>query len=398
MAMLHPWPLAAQEQTTDPIPWSMQPWRDSTNANVMILEDGWDFMYKRRDSSGDPAREPGPINLQRYEVVPTRNAFPTYFGLPFAMTTEDLIAGEVDVAIVGLPSDFNPAEGTGWAANQIRFNRNYDFAEVGHDIFTNLHYFEILNVVDYGNANSHPTLMVHNFANQALVLKEILESGATFMAIGGDHGTQVASVIAVVDHFGPNEIAMVHFDAHPDLSYSGYGVFTHGARARRWAQENGWIRGEDMHTIGIRGPYQDAGIVDYMREVGDRYHFMPEFERDGFEAVWDRIKAELAGKRLYISVDVDVLDPAFAPGVSNPDPGGLTSQQMIKMLRGLAIQNEVVGIDFCEYSPLMDDQHYNTGNMVNRMMRAFLAGKAARKLGITDPDYYAPEAIREAGN
>ena len=379
----------------DGLPAEMQPWRDPNNRNVQILDEGWDAYYERRDLS--QGRQPGPINLQRYKVLPTKHAFPTYMGLPVALTTEDLKAGEVDVAIVGLPSSFNPAEGgTGWAANYMRINRTYDFAETGHDTYLNNHYFEVLNVVDYGNANAHPSFMVQNFADQALVLKEILEGGAIPMAIGGDHGTQVASIMAVVDHFGPKEVAFVHFDAHLDLAGPGLktlGVFTHGGRARRFAHEKGWIDGKDMHSIGLRSPYDESERIEWMRQVGDQYHFMAEFERRGFDKVWKDIKQELKGKKLYISVDIDVMDASAVPGASNPEPGGFTTMQMITMIRELAIQNEVVLIDFCEYSPLLDDAHFNTGNVINRLMRSFMAGLAARKEGITDPSYIAPEIL-----
>ena len=86
------------------------------------------------------------------------------------------------------------------------------------------------------------------------------------------------------------------------------------------------------------------------------------------------------------------------PGTSNPEPGGFTAIQALTMLRGLAIQNEVIGIDFVEYTPLLDDRHYNTGLLVNRLMRVTLAGIAARKKGITDPDYIAPESLRHGNN
>ncbi len=388
-------PDLSKDKRIDGLPASLQPWRDPDNPNVQILDDGWDVYYKRRDRSKDPKREAGPINMQRYSVVSGINGFPTYMGLPVAFTPDDLKAGEVDVAIVGLPSWFQPTGGTQWAANHMRLIRSYDHAEVGHDMHLNINYFDELNVVDYGNANQHPSLMVQNFANQALVLKEILEAGAIPMAIGGDHGTQVASIMALVDHYGPQTFAMVHFDAHFDMEDPGksFGLFTHGARARRFAHEQGWVKGEDLHSIGIRSPYHSKELIQWVRDVGDQYHFMPEFERDGFDKVWDRIKKEVKGKKLYISVDIDVLDTAHVPGTSNPEPGGLTSMQLLSMLRGLAIQNEVLMIDFVEYSPLLDDRHYNTGLLVNRLMRATLAGMAGRKLGITDPDYIAPEML-----
>ena len=386
---------ADEKKRIDGMPAEMQPWRDPSNPNVMVLEDGWDFYYKRRDRSGDPKRDPGPIDLQRYEAVSGINGFPTYLGLPVALTPEDLVAGKVDVAIVGLPSWFQPTGGTQWAANHMRLIRSYDHAKVGHDMHLNVNYLEHLNVVDYGNANQHPSLMNHNFANQSLVLKEILDSGAAFMAIGGDHGTQVASLMALVDRYGPKSFAVVHFDAHFDMEdrSKSWGVFTHGARARRFAYEKGWLKGEDLHDIGIRSPYHSPKLLKFMHTIGANYHYMAEFERDGFETVWGRIKEELKGKRLYISVDIDVLDSPHVPGTSNPEPGGLNAIQMLTMLRGIAIQNEILGIDFVEYTPLLDDRHYNTGIMINRMMRVVLAGMAARKLGIKDPDYVHPESL-----
>ena len=379
------------------MPLSMQPWVDIDNPNVMILEEGWDETYKRRDTSKDPKREAGPINLQRYDLLTIKHGFPTYFGLPVALTTEDLKAGDVDVAIVGLPSNFNMGgDGTAWAANVLRNNFSYDFVAVGHDSNTNQHYFDILNVVDYGNANSHVTLMNQNFTEHAVVLKEILDGGAVPIAIGGEHGTQVASIMAVVDHYGPKQVAFVHFDAHMDLAgggYKTYGLFTHGGRARRFAHEKGWIDGKDLHTIGLRGPYDETERIDWMREVGEQYHFMTEFEKKGFDVVWNDVLQELKGKKLYISVDIDVLDASTVPGASNPEAGGFTSGQLMNMLRQLCIQNEVVLIDFCEYTPLMDDKRLSTAAVINRTIRACLAGMAARKSGISDPKYIAPEAL-----
>ena len=391
-----PPPDLSKDKIVDGLPISLQPWRDPDDPLKENISEGWDMYYKRRDRSNDPKREPGPIDLQRYEAVSGINGFPTFMGMPVALTKEDLIAGKVDIAYVGLPSWFQPTGGTQWAANQMRLIRSYDHAHTGHDMHLNINYFEHLTVVDYGNANQNPLLFARNMADQALVLKEILEAGAIPLVMGGDHGTQVASIMASVDHYGPQTFAMVHFDAHFDMEDFGksFGSFTHGARARRYAHEQGWVKGEDLHSIGIRSPYHSKELLKWVYEVGDKYHYMPEFERDGFEKVWGRIKEELKGKKLYISFDIDVLDTPHVPGTSNPEPGGIDAIQALTMIRGLAIQNEVLLIDFVEYSPLLDDRHYNTALMINRMMRAFIAGQAARKIGITDPDYIAPESLR----
>ena len=102
---------------------------------------------------------------------------------------------------------------------------------------------------------------------------------------------------------------------------------------------------------------------------------------------------EVKGKKLYISVDVDVMDAPTVPGASNPEAGGFNFGQMITMLRELCIQNEVVLIDFCEYTPLMDYKRLSTAAVINRLMRACLAGIAARKTGITDPKYNHPDTM-----
>ncbi|MEM8885411.1 MAG: arginase family protein [Planctomycetota bacterium] len=385
-------PDLSKDKIVDGFPASLQPWRDPDDPLVQRINKDWDFYFTRRDRSNDPKREPGPISLQRYAAVSGINGFPTFMGLPVALSKEDLVAGKVDVAYVGLPSGFQPTGGTQWAANQMRMIRSYDHGESGHDMHLNIDYFDVLKVVDYGNGNQNPVMMMRNFADQALLLRDVLQAGAIPLVMGGDHGTQVASLMALVDHYGPQSFAVVHFDAHFDYEDPGktFGQFTHGARARRYAHEQGWVKGEDLHSIGTRSPYHSRKLLEWVRKIGDRYHYMAEFEKSGFEKVWGRIKNELKGKKLYISVDIDVLDTAHVPGTSNPEPGGLNAIQMLTMLRGLAIQNEVILIDFCEYTPLLDDRHYNTALMINRMMRAFLAGTAARKQGITDPDYIAP--------
>lgn len=393
-----PAPDFSDDERIDGIPAGMLPWRDPNNPNVQILDPGWNKYFLRKDMVGDnPKREPGPIDLQRYHVLPTKHAFPTYFGLPYAMTTEDLVAGDVDVAFLGAPSSFNPAAGTGWAANYMRLNHNYDFAQTSHDMWFNNQPFDILNVVDYGNTNAHPSLMVQNFADQALVIKEILEGGAIPMVIGGEHGTQVASMIALVDHYGPQSFTVVHFDAHTDLAPpdGGLGMFHHGGRSLRYSHENGWIKGDQIFHVGLRGAYESVERMDWMFDNKTNYYFMPRFEKNGFEETVDELVAELKGRRIYISIDMDVLDGSLAPGVSNPEIGGFTSLEFMQILRKLVLQNEVLLIDWVEYSPLLDDRRRSTANVINRLQRHVLAAMAARKEGITDPNYVHPAMLKD---
>ena len=381
-------------ETLDGMPAEWQNWRDPERPGVIVLDDDYESFTIRTDRSKEPKREPGPINLQRYEFAFSKWAFPTYLGMPVALTPEDLIAGEVDVAIVGLPSDFNPAGGQGWAANQLRIIRTIDTARKGLDPNTSVDYIKTLNIVDYGNASQNMFQVGLTITEGAKVLKEILDTGATFIAVGGSHDTEVAGLMAAAAHFGPKNFAHLHIDAHQDVYGVSLGAFTHGGRARRWAYENGLINGKDLHSIGMRSPYGDPEILAWQRKVGEQYHYMTEIEEEGFENVLKKLLKEVKGKTLIISFDVDAIDPAHVPGVSNPEPGGITTTQALRMVRQLAIQNEIRGIEFDEYSPLYDDTHYNTALVIDRMMRAFLAGKALRKQGITDPYYIDKEVLK----
>ena len=394
----NPAPDLASQPRIDGLPSGLVPWRDPENPNVQLLDPGWNKYYLRKDMIGDnPKREPGPIDLQRYHVLPTKHAFPSYFGLPIAMTTEDLKAGNVDVAMVGAPSSFNPADGTGWAANYMRLIHNYDFAQTGHDMWFNNQYFDILNVVDYGNTNAHPSLMVQNFADQALVFKEILEGGAIPFIIGGEHGTQVASLMALYDHYGPKSFTTVHFDAHTDLAPPDgrLGMFTHGGAALRWAHEQGLADAEQIFHVGLRGAYESNERMNWMINTQTNYYFMPRFERNGFDETAAELVEELKGRRLYISIDMDVLDGSLAPGVSNPEIGGMTTLELMKILRMLALQNEILLIDWVEYSPLLDDRRRTTANVISRLQRHVFAAMAARKQGITDPNYVHPAMLKD---
>ena len=376
----------------DGLPAGLQPWRDPDRPNVIILDKGYDDFFHRTDRSGEK-RQPGPINLQRYQFAFSKWAFPTYLGAPIALTPEDLKAGNVDVAIVGVPSDFNVTGGQGWAANQLRIIRTIDTANKGYDRVVSVDYFKELNIVDYGNAAQNMFQMGLSLNEGAKVVLEILEAGATAIVVGGSHDTEAVGHMAMAKHFGPKNYATVHFDAHEDAYDTSLGTFTHGGRARRWAWENGWIKGEDLHSIGMRGVYGSPEILEWQRKVGERFHYMVEFEQNGFDKTWDRILEEVKGKTLHISFDVDAIDPSVVPGVSNPDPGGFTAAQAMRMVRELAIQNEVAIIEFDEYTPLLDDRHYNTALVIDRMMRAFLGGKALRKKGITDPKYVDPKVL-----
>ena len=130
-----------------------------------------------------------------------------------------------------------------------------------------------------------------------------------------------------------------------------------------------------------------------MRENKLRFHFQAEINRKGWDKVLGRILEELKGKKVFITFDMDGVNPAFASAVGTQEPDGLTAQQALQLVRAVGIQNEIIAAEFNEYNPLLDDAHTTTGVLMDRLVRSLLAGIAAKKQGITDPLYIDPERL-----
>jgi agmatinase len=159
-----------------------------------------------------------------------------------------------------------------------------------------------------------------------------------------------------------------------------------------WAQVHGERRVQHG-PVDARAFAPDRGEpgkkdIDWMRANQVRYHFMEEIDRKGWDVVMRGALAEaLDGpEMIFVSIDTDCLDPAYAPGMGTPEPGGLTPRELFPILRALGIQNKIVGIDLVEVNPLTDPT-YRSGQVAVRILREILTGIAMRKEGITDPFY-----------
>jgi arginase family enzyme len=381
----------------DGIPLEWMPWRDPKNPLVLKLEPSTSEDWRaRRDTSKDPKREPGLVNPQRYASGVFTSMFPTFWGMPMAFNSEDLKAGKVDVAVFGSSGDSQYLQGGKYAANKMRALTQVIFfpgAYAGTDPFTRIEYFKELVVADYGNAAANILHNQRSLEELAKVIGEIKESGAIPIGIGGTHVQMYAWFMALAKHHGPKSFAMFHIDAHYDAQPASNGMFVHNGSMLKNGVELGLVNGEDLVSVGLRSPAPSASELKWMRDNKLRYHFMAEVQRDGFDKFAQRIFDELKGKKLFISVDMDGIDPADAPAVGTMAIGGIRAAQAARLLRGLAAQNEVIGAEFGEYNPLLDDGHTTTGVVMDRLIRATLAGIAARKKGITDPNYLAPEAL-----
>lgn len=345
--------------------------------------------HLRRPGSFDPDREPGPIVLSRY--MGGWSGIPTFAGAPVALTPEDLIAGEVDVAIVGAPlnmgSGFRGAEHGPMALRMAR-------GLAGNDMSTQINPSRVLNIVDYGDIavdQDSSELSVHHVRE---VLREIIEAGAMPVIIGGDHSLEYPAVAAMVDVYGKGNVTAIHFDAHHDIGRNSPHYITHGSPIYRLLREE-LITGADYIQVGLRGGGPSAAQFRWMREEGFIWHTQAEIERYGWDTVMDRVLASARSRgenrKFHISFDVDLLDPTYVPGTGTPVSNGLTPREIIPVIRRLCAQNDVVSFDLVELAPALDPT-YVSAQHAAAVVKACLVGVAMRKEG-KDPDHLDPHAL-----
>ena len=399
----------AQQSDTKGDPW--MPWNDPDDPYVIRLNKddptAGDFWNTRNDK-GNPKRDAGPIDLQRYNMGTKPSGFPTFFHMPIALTTEDLKAGDVDVAIVGATTDNNITRGTAQGANMIRVHQysagdTFYYARGGGrmktervgpvDQYTRYALNE-LRIVDYGNIGTHPFSADKGAEEIRKVIGEILKGGAMPMMVGGSHDSMYGAFMAMGDHFGPGKFGVLHLDSHCDSVKLGFGYWVHNGNAVYWGIENGIFKGEDIIQVGMTSSYPDDENLQWMHEKGIRFHFQAEIEKDGWDAVMKRVLKEVKDiPNLYVTVDIDVMASAYVPGTGGREVDGPTPAQVNQLLRAVAIQNNVAMMEISEYNPTLDSRSHQTALVCTGLMRSMLAGLGAKKKGIKDPFYYHPEQI-----
>lgn len=351
------------------------------------------------DRSKEPRREPGPIDINRY-VVPSGAyaGIPTFMGLPVAMTPEDLRAGDVDVAVIGAPVDMGSGRrGAAWGPRGLRTAEQYipwgqAVFEVTPDQHSGIHPFAELNSVDYGDAGVDPLDIEASHGEIRTRVKEIVEAGAMPLVLGGDHSIMRPDVAAMADVYGPGNVGVIHFDAHYDAGNNHFGhPISHGTMIRRLIEEE-HLLGKNFVQIGLRGWVPTDPEMEWMRSQEIRSHYMAEVERDGLPAVMERAISEATDgpEYLFLSVDIDCLDPAYAPGTGTPEPGGLTPRELFPFVRRLCAETNVVGMELVEVAPLLDPSYLTAYNGL-RIAQNAMIGWAMRKTGLTEPHYLDPK-------
>lgn len=343
---------------------------------------GWKV---KRPQELNPAREPGPIVLNRY--MQNWGGIPTFFGAPVALTPEDLKAGNVDVAIVGAPLDMGSGfRGASLGPVAIRTTR----MGAGLDMYTMTSPAEVLNIVDYGDIGVDNMSTERSMEHVREMVREIASTGAIPFIVGGDHSLMYSDAAGLADVYGKGNIGVVHFDSHYDAGRGRAHLITHGQPVYRLISE-GHVPGKNFIQVGLRAQSPDLETFKWMREQGFRYHTMPEVEKKGWDAVMEQALAEAreGGKKIFISFDIDVLDPVYMVGTGTPVPSGLTMREAVPMIRRLCAESDVVGFELVELAPGLDPTYQSALNSAY-IMHACLAGIAVRKQGITEEHYLHP--------
>ena len=269
----------------------------------------------------------------------------TFARLPYVRTLE-----EVDVAIVGVPFDTGVTYRAGgrFGPNAIRaasvmlrpYNANLEVAP-----------FEILSCVDYGDVAIVPGYTERSYTAIEQAVAPIVERGVIPLLIGGDHACTLPHLRATKSR-GP--VAVIDFDSHTDAWNSYFGEkYNHGTWMRR-AIEEGLVDVDHSIEVGLRGPiYAPEDWTRLRTELGLEYLTTEDVLSVGPDAVAARIRERVGGRRAFVSFDIDVVDPAFAPGTGTPEPGGLSAHDALAMVRRLT-GIDFVGFDVVEVIPAYD--------------------------------------------
>ena len=301
-------------------------------------------------------------------------AGPVSFGSAPYTQDKELLAG-FDVAIVGAPTDdlVSDRAGTRFGPRAIRAAS----CPPGPHLEAKIDAFAELRIVDYGDAPVLPADPASSHAAIKATVGEVLDAGLIPIVLGGDHSIAEPDMAACAERHGP--VGLVHFDTHTDTGTTVFGVeVSHGTPMYRLVRD-GLVDPKRYVQIGIRGYWPGETEFAWQAEQGITSYFMHDVRDRGIDAVVEQTVAVVGDGPVFLSVDVDVLDPAFAPGTGTPEPGGMTSGDLLKAVRVLAERLDLVGADVVEVIPTAVGSADVTALVAERIVRELLTGIALRR-------------------
>jgi len=257
---------------------------------------------------------------------------------------------DVDVAIIGVPFDSGVSYRPGARFGPGHIRACSKLLRPCHSPL-DAEPFRTQQVADAGDITVSPFDLDQAISTIERASNELRADGAKLLTLGGDHTIALPLLRSLHRDHGP--IAGLHFEAHLDTWDTYFGApYTHGTPFRRAAEE-GLLDPESCLHIGIRGPLFAREDLSEDGVLGFQIIRSDDYQTDGTAAAIERMKSRLGDAPVYVSIDIDVLDPAHAPGTGTPEAGGLTSRELLHTLRALVGRN-IVGADIVEVSPPYD--------------------------------------------
>jgi agmatinase len=298
---------------------------------------------------------PQPVDSMIY---PRYSSIATFFRLPHITDPNEL-----DVAIVGIPFDGSAGymAGPRYAPREIRARS----ATIRPHNMQGVNPFEKHRVADYGDLSTTPFSIEETFKRIQAGITHLLDNDVIPVSVGGDHGITLPVLRAIGKKHGP--VALIQIDSHPDTHDSQFGhPETHATMLRRGIEENIVIP-DKVISIGLRGSLFYANDLQYGYDKGIRVIFPDEYQsRDPLD-VRREIHEIIGDAKVYFTLDIDGIDPAFAPGTPVPEVGGLTSANALQITRSLEGLN-IVGTDICEVSPPVDNRNQITSVLAAQLI------------------------------
>ena len=293
--------------------------------------------------------------------------------MPYTQNPREL--GGFDVAVVGAPTDdlVSDRPGTRFAPRAIRAAS----CPPGPHLEAKIDPFQALRVVDYGDAPVVPADPDASHAAIERIVGEIVDAGVLPVVLGGDHSITEPNVRAVSSRRGP--VGLLHFDTHADTGTEVFGVErSHGTPMYRLV-EAGHVDPARYVQIGLRGYWPTEREFAWQAARGITSFFMHDVRERGVRAVLEDASRIVGAGPVFVTVDIDVLDPAFAPGTGTPEPGGLSTGELLWAVREAATRLDVVGADLVEIIPSAPGSADITALAGDRIVRELLTGLALKK-------------------
>ncbi|MCJ7725206.1 MAG: agmatinase [Acidimicrobiia bacterium] len=304
----------------------------------------------------------------------------TFCGVP-AAGLDDL--GEAVAAIVGAPFDWGTTARPGARFGPKAIRENDYLGQDGSrpHLDSGIDALLELGVVDVGDVKMPPGYIEEGLDRITDVVERIARAGVVPIVLGGDHSVTFANATGVARVRGDGTFALVHFDAHADTGEMHYGMLHgHGTPMRRLI-ESGAVPGHRFVQIGLRGYWPPPDVLAWMREQQMRAFPMRDIVDRGLETVVDEAVtlASAGADGVFLSIDIDVVDPSAAPATGTPEPGGLTARELLDTVNRLGRELDIVGADIVEVSPIYDGPGEITSRLANRVILELLDGMARRR-------------------